>query len=181
LAGWRCVPIPGASSTIAALSVAGDAGAAGFRFIGFLPAKGADRTRAVADLAARPDAQVLFEAPHRIESLVAALGEACGERPVTLCRELTKQFETVVTLPASELPGWLAADSNRERGEFVLVVHALPASLLDATPGAHDAMLVLLLDALPLKQAVAIAAQLSGAPRNRLYERALELRKGTET
>ena len=181
-AGWRCVPVPGASSAVAALSVAGDADAAGFAFVGFLPAKGAERARAVAELAASRAAQVLFEAPHRIDALAAALAAACGARHVTLCRELTKQFESVVTLPADGLPGWLAADPNRGRGEFVLVVHAQPKPAAPADDAAtHDTMLRTLLDALPLKQAVALAAQLSGAPRNRLYERALALKSAAGT
>jgi len=177
-AGWRCVPVPGASSATTALSVAGDARANGFAFIGFLPAKGAERQRAIAALSAAHAAQVLFEAPHRIEALATSLGAACGERLVTVCRELTKQFETVVTLPASTLSAWLAGDANRMRGEFVLVVHALAepdAGATDVT--THDSMLHTLLAALPLKQAVAVAAELSGAPRNRLYGRALELKR----
>ena len=177
-AGWRCVPVPGASSATTALSVAGDARANGFVFTGFLPAKGADRSRAIAALAAAHAAQVLFEAPHRIEALATALGTACGERLVTVCRELTKQFETVVTLPAAGLSAWLADDANRARGEFVLVVHALAVQDAGAAElTAHDSMLHTLLAALPLKQAVAVAAELSGAARNRLYERALELKR----
>ena len=177
-AGWPCVPVPGASSATTALSVAGDAGANGFVFVGFLPPKGAERGRAVAGLAAAHAAQVLFEAPHRIEALAASLGAACGARLVTVCRELTKQFETIATLPAVGLSDWLGADANRTRGEFVLVIHALPPPDAGAAElGAHDSMLHTLLAALPLKQAVAVAAELSGAARNRLYERALELKR----
>jgi 16S rRNA (cytidine1402-2'-O)-methyltransferase len=157
--------------------VAGDASAAGFSFAGFLPARGAERARAIEALAAAAPTQVLFEAPHRIESLVRSLAAACASRRVTLCRELTKQFETVVTLPASDLPGWLAADANRLRGEFVLVAHALLASAGDSAAASHDATLQTLLGELPLKQAVALAAALTGAPRNALYERALALKK----
>jgi 16S rRNA (cytidine1402-2'-O)-methyltransferase len=176
-AGYRAVPIPGASSAAAALSVAGDALGGPFTFVGFLPPRSGERGLAVKRLAADPHTQVLFEAPHRIEALAAALGEACGARAVTVCRELTKQFETVQTLPANELPAWLAADGNRSRGEFVLVVHALAASVDDeAGAPAHDAALRTLLAALPLKQAVALAAELTGAPRNALYERALALK-----
>lgn len=172
-AGYRCIPLPGASSALAALSVAGDVVAAGFVFTGFLPTRGAERAQALKALAARHDTQVLFEAPHRIESLLQGLSEVCGERSVTLCRELTKQFETVATMPAVQLPGWLATDPNRARGEFVLVVHALkPAATNDDTI-AHDATLRTLLAELPLKQAVALAAELTGAPRNALYARAL--------
>jgi 16S rRNA (cytidine1402-2'-O)-methyltransferase len=94
---------------------------------------------------------------------------------VTVCRELTKQFETIETMPAGQLPGWLAADANRARGEFVLVLHALAAADVPGE-GAHDALLAPLLAALPLRQAVALAADIGGAPRNLLYARALELR-----
>ena len=179
-AGYRALPIPGASSAVAALSVAGDAIGGPFTFIGFLPQKTGERALALKQLAANPDTQVLFEAPHRIEALAAALAEACGARRLTVCRELTKQFETVHTLPANELPTWLAADSNRCRGEFVLVVHAQAAVADDAEGSTHDATLRTLLAALPLKQAVALAAELTGAPRNALYERALALKKAAD-
>jgi 16S rRNA (cytidine1402-2'-O)-methyltransferase len=179
-AGYRCIPLPGASSALAALSVAGDVVGAGFVFTGFLPTRGAERAQSLKRLAARDDTQVLFEAPHRIESLLQGLAEVCPERSVTLCRELTKQFETVVTLPASELPAWLAGDANRVRGEFVLVVHALRPSASDDALAAHDATLRTLLGELPLKQAVALAAELTGAPRNALYARALALKAEPE-
>lgn len=175
-AGYRCIPLPGASSALAALSVAGDAVGEGFMFTGFLPTRGAERAQALKALAARDDTQVLFEAPHRIESLLQGLAEVCGERRVTLCRELTKQFETVLTLPASALPAWLAGDANRLRGEFVLVVHALKPTAGNEGVAAHDATLRTLLAELPLKQAVALAAELTGAARNALYARALVLK-----
>jgi 16S rRNA (cytidine1402-2'-O)-methyltransferase len=85
----------------------------------------------------------------------------------------------VVTLPAQQLPGWLAADANRLRGEFVLVVHALEARADDGDAVQHDRVLRILLAELPLKQAVSLAAELTGAPRNALYARALAL-KGDE-
>jgi len=175
-AGHRVLPIPGASSAVAALSVAGDSTGGPFTFIGFLPQRSGERALALKQLAASAQTQVLFEAPHRIEALAAALAEACGARSLTVCRELTKQFETVHTLPANELPAWLAADGNRSRGEFVLVAHALPEVADDTAAPAHDATLRTLLAALPLKQAVALAAELTGAPRNALYERALALK-----
>ena len=172
-AGHRVLPIPGPSAALTAWSVAGDAHAAAVRFAGFLPAKGAARARALDALLAQPDAQILFEAPHRIQALCAALGAACPQRTVTLCRELTKQFETVVTLPTQTLAGWLVEDANRLRGEFALVLHAQPVA--PAATDDHDEMLRILLAELPLKQAVALAVQLSGAPKNALYERALAL------
>ncbi|MDB5847109.1 MAG: rRNA ((1402)-2-O)-methyltransferase, partial [Rhodoferax sp.] len=93
-AGFAVVPLPGASSITAALSVAGIVQDTGFVFAGFLPNKTAERQAAVLTLLAEPRAVVLLEAPHRIEALAKALA-ALGHRPVTLCRELTKQFEEV--------------------------------------------------------------------------------------
>jgi 16S rRNA (cytidine1402-2'-O)-methyltransferase len=175
-AGHRVVPVPGASSAAAAVSVAGDTLGQGFRFIGFLPARGGERRDALTAALAGTGSVVLFEAPHRIEALAQALAEGAPGRRITLCRELTKQFETVATLPAAELPGWLAADANRCRGEFALVLHAVPAPVADGLPAAALSTLQVLLRELPLKQAVALAAELTGAPRNALYEEALRQR-----
>ena len=175
-AGHATVPLPGASSVLAALSVAGDTAAGGFAFVGFMPAKAGERGVALAALALRQaEALVLFEAPHRIAALLEALAAAMPARRLTLGRELTKQFETVITLPAAQAPAWLAADANRTRGEFVLVLHAerVVAVADDALDAASQRMLRVLLAELPLKQAVALAATLSGAPRKRLYACAL--------
>ncbi len=179
-AGYRVLPIPGASSAVAALSVAGDAAAGGFAFVGFLPQRSGERATALKALAASTTAQVLFEAPHRIDALALSLAATCGDRLLTVCRELTKQFETVHTLAASSLPTWLAADANRSRGEFVLVLHAPGAVVDDAATSAFDTTLRTLLKALPLKQAVALTAELTGAPRNAVYERALALKRGAD-
>lgn len=185
VAGYRAIPIPGASSAAAALSVAGDASGSAFAFIGFLPARGGERAQALSQVAADRRTQVLFEAPHRIDALATALAKACDKRAdagrrVTVCRELTKQFETVETMPVSALPGWLAADANRSRGEFVLVLHARAAVAGDADAFAHDTVLNVLTAELPLKQAVAITATLTGAARNALYDRALVLKRERE-
>jgi 16S rRNA (cytidine1402-2'-O)-methyltransferase len=165
-AGLRVVPIAGVSSVTAALSVAGSVQDGGFVFAGFLPTKAGEREAAVSVLQAEPRAVVLLEAPHRIEALAKSLA-VLGERPVTVGRELTKQFEQVATLPCAELPGWLAADPQRSRG-----VEAAPAS------DDGERVLKLLLAELPVKTAVKLAAEITGAPRNGLYERALELKKG---
>lgn len=177
-AGHPVVPVPGASSAVAAVSVAGDdvGSAGGFSFVGFLPAKGGERRSRLAAVLAEPRTQVLFEAPHRIGELLTALAEGAAARRVTVCRELTKQFESLHSADAAALPAWLAADPNRSRGEFVLVLHAMPAppaADADALPEAALHTLRVLLRELPLKQAVALAAELSGAPRNALYQRAL--------
>jgi len=177
-AGHRVLPLPGPSSVTAALSVAGDTRAGSFRFAGFLSTRAAERAAQLRELQRPGEAVVLFEAPHRIAALAAALAEVMPGRPVTLCRELTKQFETVATLSASALPPWLDADANRQRGEFVLVLHAPPeaSGVAEALPEAAERLLEALLEARPLKQAVALAAEAGVAPRNLLYRRALALR-----
>jgi 16S rRNA (cytidine1402-2'-O)-methyltransferase len=181
-AGHRVMPIPGPSSVAAAISVAGDALAHGFCFAGFLPARGTARHAALQALVAAPGSQVLLEAPHRMAGLADELAACAGVRRVTLCRELTKQFETVHSLPAADLPAWLAADAQRLRGEFVVVLHAPDASADEtreqgALDGATTRVLQKLLAAgLPLKQAVALTVDISGAPRNQVYAAALALR-----
>lgn len=174
-AGLPIVPLPGASSITAALSVAGVVDEAGaFVFAGFLPVKAGERTAAVQALASEARAIVLLEAPHRVGALATALA-LLGTRPLTVARELTKQFEQLVTLPAAELGAWLAADEKRERGEFVLVLHPLQAQTRESGPDLR--VLTLLLAELPLKTAVRLAAEITGTSRNTLYEAALQLKK----
>ena len=171
-AGHRIVPLPGASSITSVLSAAGMTGD-GFVFTGFLPNKASERQQAVQAIAQEARAVVLLEAPHRIGALLDALA-VLGERPVTIGRELTKQFEQIETLPAQALPPWLAERPEHQRGEFVLVVHDQAQA---AAPGDGERVLQCLLAELPLKTAVRLAAEISGEPRNALYERALALKK----
>ena len=180
-AGLRCIPLPGASSVTSALSVAGavapTADSGGFLFAGFLPPKGAERTAAVQRLAAEPRCVVLLEAPHRIAALADTLADL-GERPVTLARELTKQFEEVSTHPARELAAWLAGAPQRVKGEFVVLLHPLAATQGDGAEA--ERVLRLLLDELPTKTAVKLAADIAHASRNTLYERALQIKRDAE-
>lgn len=174
-AGLRVVPLPGASSVTALLSACGTPSpdTQGFVFVGFLPTKATERQHAVAALGLDARTQVLLEAPHRIEALATALA-VLGERPVTLGRELTKQFEEIATLSAQDVRAWLDANPQRLRGEFALVLHAHMHTAPQAQD--HDRMLGLLMAELPLKTAVKLAAELTGEARNALYERALQLK-----
>jgi 16S rRNA (cytidine1402-2'-O)-methyltransferase len=172
-AGHTVVPLPGASSVITVLSAAGVVEEGGFVFTGFLPSKATERSTAVQTLASEPRTVVLLEAPHRIEALAAALA-VLGPRPVTLGRELTKQFEEIATVPAQDLPAWFAANPQRLRGEFALVIHAAPVAA-DTSQGQR--VLQLLLAELPLKTAVKLAAEITGGSKNELYEAALLLKK----
>jgi len=172
------VPLPGASSITTALSVAGISDVAGspagaFIFMGFLPSKATERATAVESLAGEPRCIVLLEAPHRIEALATALA-VLGSRLLTVGRELTKQFEEIATIGAGDFPGWLAAQANRSRGEFVLVLH--PAQV-EAGPDQGQRILKLLLAELPLKTAVKLAADITGVSKNTLYDAALALKK----
>jgi len=195
MAGLRIMPLPGASSVSTVLSAAGawrqgagaDAGAEGYRFAGFMPAKGTVRAQAVARAVAEPAACVLFEAPHRIRTLADELAaeqarQGCS-RLVTIGRELTKQFEQIETLAVAELPGWLAVEPDRSRGEFALVLHPIPLAPEDAQEqGELEAQrwLQRLLPLLPLRQAVDLVAEALPAPRKRVYQLALALREAEE-
>ena len=176
--GLRCIPLPGASSVTALLSVAGvaaESGAAsGFVFQGFLSSKSTERAHAVQLLMQEARAVLLLEAPHRIEALAEALG-VLGERPLTIGRELTKQFEEIATVAAQDFKAWLRGDANRLRGEFALLLHPAPVA---AEGGDAVRILTLLLAELPLKTAVKLAADISGQSRNALYEQALALKNG---
>lgn len=179
--GLRAMPLPGPSSVITLLSVAGitedSAHAGGFVFIGFLPSKAAERDRAVQSLMTQERAVVLLEAPHRIEALAQALA-VLGSRKVTVGRELTKQFEEVATVKAENLAAWFAQDANRLRGEFALALHPAPCT---AAAGPDTRVLKLLLEQLPLKTAVKLAADISGEPRNALYQLALTLKNSSDS
>lgn len=171
----RVVPLPGPSAAVAALSASGLVNDA-FRFIGFLPNKSRQREHALQKLAADTATLVFYEAPHRIVETVDALLQAFGpERHVVLGRELTKLFETVHRCPLAEAPAWLAADANRQRGEFVVLVEGAAAAGDDDNAEA-ERVLRILLEELPLKQAAGLAAQITGQKKNALYERALQIK-----
>ena len=173
-AGLRAVPLPGASSITTALSAAGAVAHSGeqggFVFAGFLPVKNAERATVIQkQLVSEPRCVILLEAPHRIGELALALA-VLGDRPVTLARELTKQFEEITTQPAQTLAAWLGAAPQRSRGEFVVLLHPVPVASDDADPLR---VLRLLVQELPLKTAVRLTADITGAPRNVLYDTAL--------
>ena len=168
--GFPVVPIPGASALTAALSASGVA-ADGVVFAGFLPSKGAERKRRLAELAAGPWAIALFESPHRIEATLADLHAALGERDVVVCRELTKLFETIERVPLARAVEWLKADANRSRGEFVLVVEGRAVEATTAIDPKR--VLQVLLAELSVKQAAALASKLTGVNRSEMYAMAL--------
>lgn len=177
-AGLRVIPIPGVAAVTAALSASGLAEPR-FLFCGFLPNKSSARCRVLESLIEHPYTLVFYEAPHRIVECVADLVEVFGgEREIVFAREITKLFESIHSCRLSEATAWLDADANNQRGEFVLLISA--AKTATGLPIEAHRVLSILLAELPLKQAVQLAAKISGAHRNDLYQHALSLRNQDE-
>ncbi len=174
-AGFRVIPLPGPNAAIAALSAAGMTDPR-FLFVGFLPAKVGARRTAIQELAGVAAALVFYEAPHRVTETVAELAELLGpQREIVIAREMTKLFEQIARVPLADASAWLAADANRQRGEFVLVISAPPPRTGMDTE--TERVLSTLLAELPVKQAARLAAEITGQPKNALYARALELKE----
>jgi 16S rRNA (cytidine1402-2'-O)-methyltransferase len=177
-AGIAVVPVPGACALIAALSAAG-LPSDRFIFEGFLPAKAAGRRARLEQVKEEPRTLIFYEAPHRILECLQDMQSVFGdERPALLARELTKTFETLKGMPLAELAAWVAADSNQQRGECVVLVAGWQAPEGDEAVSA-EAMRVLnlLLAEMPLKRAAALAAEITGVRKNLLYQVALEQQK----
>ena len=177
-AGIAVVPVPGACALIAALSAAG-LPSDRFIFEGFLPAKAAGRRARLEQVKEEPRTLIFYEAPHRILECLQDMQSVFGdERPALLARELTKTFETLKGMPLAELAAWVAADSNQQRGECVVLVAGWQAPEGEEAVSA-EAMRVLnlLLAEMPLKRAAALAAEITGVRKNLLYQVALEQQK----
>lgn len=172
--GVRVVPIPGACAAIAALSASG-LPTDKFVFEGFLPAKTKARVDRLTSMLQETRTMIFYEAPHRIVDLLIDMQKVFGdERQVVIARELTKKFETIHSATLLEAVEWVQADANQQRGEIVVLLHG------ETNPISHIASedaLILLLEHLPLKEAVEVAAKLTGARKNELYEMALLIKK----
>jgi 16S rRNA (cytidine1402-2'-O)-methyltransferase len=171
-AGVPVVAVPGPCAAIAALSISG-LPSDRFAFEGFLPAKSAARRARLQELARETRTLVLYESSHRIADAAADLAAVLGERSVCVARELTKLYEQSVVMPARALPGWLAEDANRQRGEFVLLIAGAEPD--GDARGDGERVLRLLLRELPPSTAARLAAEISGARRKELYALALQL------
>ena len=171
--GFRVVPVPGANAAVAALSASGFMNPH-FLFYGFLPSKTAARRTELASLKTLPHLLVFYESPHRIMETVSDLKDMLGEdRTILFGRELTKLFEQIHLCGLGEALTWLQADPNHQKGEFVLVVSGHEAVPNQGVSDRAQEILKILLEELPLKQAVQLAAKISGEKKNALYEWAL--------
>ena len=174
-AGLRVVPLPGPSAAVTAISASGLLNDQ-FHFIGFLPSKARQRETMLQQLRNVTATMVFYEAPHRIVECAAALAAAFEPtRQVVFARELTKLFEEIHRCPLSEAVAWLGADAHREKGEYVVLVEGV-AEAEDAQDAEAERILALLVAELPVKQAAALTAQITGRKKNALYERALQMK-----
>lgn len=174
-AGFNVIPVPGPSAAITALSAGGLIDES-FLFIGFLPAKTAQRQTVLRKLKDSPATLVIYEAPHRIRDTVRTLADIFEpSRTVVIARELTKLFEEIHRCPLSEAIPWLEENRNRQKGEFVLLVQGAPSREDDENQARH--ILSVLLDELPAGTAAGLTAKITGIRKNRLYDMALELKK----
>lgn len=172
-AGIAVIPIPGACAALAALSVAG-LPSDRFVFEGFPPQKSGARQAFFAANMREPRTLIYYESPHRIEECIADMAGVFGAaRPAVLARELTKKFETIYSDTLEGIGIWLAQDENQRRGEFVVLVAGAPAPT-EADPESERVLRILLAE-LPVKQAAALAADITGAKKNALYQLALAL------
>lgn len=175
-AGLRVSPIPGPCALIAALSVAG-LPTDRFIFAGFLSAKTTARQQQLQRLVKEPYTLIFYEAPHRILDLIPDLLTVFGpEREMVIARELTKTFETVHRCTIAEMQSWLTHDPHQQKGEFVVMLKGYEATVDEIE--SQEQMLaildILIGEKLPLKQAVAICAKITGFSKNKLYDMALE-------
>lgn len=173
--GYSIVAVPGPSSIIAALSVAG-LPTDGFVYDGFLPAKAGARQTSLKQYLHEKRTVVLLESSHRIKACLADVVEVLGaDRPLVLARELTKRFETVIAANAQHVLDAVMTDDDQARGEFVLMLGGVePVSPSEAN--SHHILKTLLLE-LPVKQAAGIAAKLTGKRKNEVYDLALKIKK----
>jgi len=176
-AGLTVIPVPGACAAIAALSTAG-LPSDRFVFEGFPPAKSAARRAVFEKLREEARTLIFYESPHRILESLKEMTEIFGpEREAVLARELTKQFETVRSGTLSELSEWVNRDPRQQLGEFVILIHGVPREEREAVDEEAERVLRILLGELPVSQAAALAAKISGLKKNRLYEYALNLKR----
>ncbi|MBA2657275.1 MAG: 16S rRNA (cytidine(1402)-2'-O)-methyltransferase [Tatlockia sp.] len=168
------VPIPGACALIAALSAAGVA-CDSFTFVGFLPAKQSARRARLEGLRPSEHTIVFYESTHRLMDCIDDLIEIYGQDyEFVIAKELTKTFEEFISAKAHEIKAWFLKDCARIKGEFVVILPALPAP--ETTNQKELEILTLLINEVTVKQAVKITALLTNSNKNEIYKLALQLK-----
>jgi len=129
-AGLRVVPVPGANAAVSAFCASGLSDGR-FLYYGYLPARAGARRSAIAGLASLECALVFYESPHRLLEAVDDLAATLpADRTIVIARELTKVYESIASMPLGDASEWLRAESDRQRGEFVLIVSGAPKKLV---------------------------------------------------
>ena len=180
-AGFRVIPIPGASAVSSAISVAGSVmlnSEGRFQFLGFWPNKAKDRDALIQELTTSNKTSIFFESPHHIRETLLLLAKALdAEHQVLLGRELTKKFEQVVSLKAAEIPHWLE-NAESLKGEFIILV---AGRRLNAEEGVDHSALLLWAHALEpylgSKEIAAVLSQTLKLSKKEAYQIALEVKK----
>lgn len=168
------VPVPGASSVIAALSVSGISTSA-FDFVGFLPSKAGERRHSLVEMKNNRHTQVIFETPHRITKVMDDLVSIFGKsRQACLCRELTKRFETIIRGSLFELQQTVNNNPNHSRGEIVLVISGADDLASQQEAVAYETLLSEMLAYMPAKTAAKLLARHTGLSRRLFYEMSLK-------
>jgi 16S rRNA (cytidine1402-2'-O)-methyltransferase len=171
--GIRVVPVPGANAAVCALSAAG-LRCDRFLFVGFPPRTSAKRREWAAALAGECGTLVMYEAGNRVLATLAALRDQLGAgRRAVVARELTKRFETFLSGSLGDLADRVEADARQQMGELVILVEGRGEQDAGVARGEEEHVLRVLASALPLKQAAALTARLTGGKKNRLYALAL--------
>ncbi|AEP36024.1 16S rRNA (cytidine(1402)-2'-O)-methyltransferase [Taylorella asinigenitalis] len=184
--GFRVVPIPGASAVITAVMASGvrpkDISLSGFSFLGFLPSKASERKGFIEqELTENIRPAVVFESPHRIEESMKDMMELLGEdRLITVCKELTKKFETAVRGSVREMVDWLAADSNNQKGEFVIIVEGVGIATREGEAESEKLLRLMLGKGVSVKDAVAVVHEFMSSPRKPIYDMALRIKSEGE-
>ena len=176
--GYNIVAVPGPSSIIAALSIAG-LPTDGFVYDGFLPSKSSARKTALEKYLNQARTAVVLESSHRISACLSDIVSVLGEqRLVVLARELTKRFETVLSGSAADVLAQVLSDDDQTRGEFVVMLGGV-SEVSDDEAQVHS-MLTILLAELPVKQAASLVAKMTKLRKNDVYQQALEIKKGLQ-
>ena len=177
-AGIKTIPVPGACAAITALSASG-LPSDRFSFEGFLPSKSAARKAVLEKLTQETGTLIFYETPHRIVESLSDMTETIGnEREAVVARELTKKFETIKRAPLAELSTWVKEDKNQQKGEFVILIHGVEKEQdTSADTQELQRILKILLEKTSLKEAVAIAVEITGLKKNQVYEQAVTLKE----
>ncbi len=169
LAGIKVSPIPGPSALVTALSVSG-LPSDSFIFEGFLPNKSSGRIKKLGALSAESRTLIFYEAPHRIVACLQDMLQIFGaKRTAVIARELTKTFETIKNDSLENLLEWVQADTNQQKGEFVVLVQGKEKDNTVVNSEA-ESILNTLMQELPLKQASHLASKITGIKKNTLYQ-----------